>query len=148
VRRARLAAVAAGAVALAGVVVGCGGSSVDNASTPANSPTVMNTALQTDSTGKTVSAPAAAATPTSGAGGGTSAKGDVAAGKAKFATTCNGCHVQDGMGAGGIGPKLAGLGLSAQRITQQIENPAPPMPANLVTGTDRDNVVAYVLSIQ
>src|SRR5262249_28971914 len=68
VRRARLAVVAAGAAALVGLVAGCGGSSLDNASTPHNAPTVQNTALQTDSNGKTVSAPTATAAP--GGGGG------------------------------------------------------------------------------
>lgn len=134
-----------------GVAAGCGGSSASDAQTPANAPTVVNSAAQTDSTGKTVPAPGAATAPAggtaTGGGGGAAATGDVAAGKAKFNETCSGCHTNGGQQAG-VGPKLAGAGLSKARIEHQIKNGGGPMPANLVTGTDLSNVVAYVLSIQ
>jgi cytochrome c551 len=138
---------------------GCVDSSQSEAETPSNATTVVNSALQTDSSGKTISAPASTtpAAPsgggasTSGAapsGGGAAVKGDVAAGKTFFAATCTACHMQDGMAAGGIGPKLAGSGFDAETIRHQVEVGGGPMPGGLATGTDLDNVVAYVLSIQ
>jgi cytochrome c551 len=149
--KAVLAVVAIGATL--GVAAGCGGSSADEAETPANAPTVVNSAPQTDSTGKTVPAPGAStsATTTGGGeasgGGGASGGGDVAAGKAKFDETCSGCHTNGGQQAG-VGPKRAGLGLAKTRIEDQIKNGGGVMPAGLVSGTDLQNVVAYVLSIQ
>jgi hypothetical protein len=47
-----------------------------------------------------------------------------------------------------VGPKLAGAGLSKQRIETQVKNGGGGMPPNLVTGKDFQNVVAYVVSIQ
>jgi cytochrome c551 len=140
-------------------LTGCVDSSQSEAETPSNATTVVNSALQTDSNGKTISAPASTspAAPsgggasTSGAapsGGGAAVKGDVAAGKTFFAATCTACHMQDGMAAGGIGPKLAGSGFDAETIRHQVEVGGGPMPGGLATGTDLDNVVAYVLSIQ
>jgi mono/diheme cytochrome c family protein len=140
-------------------LTGCVDSSQSEAETPSNATTVVNSALQTDSNGKTISAPASTspAAPsgggasTSGAapsGGGAAVKGDVAGGKTFFAATCTACHMQDGMAAGGIGPKLAGSGFDADTIRNQVVNGGGPMPAGLATGKDLDNVVAYVLSIQ
>lgn len=133
-------------------LAGCGGSSTQEAQTPRGAKTVMNTAVQTDSQGKTVTAPsstgAATGGTTSAAGGGGAPAGDKAAGQTVFASHCTACHLNNGTGAGGVGPKLAGMGLTADRITQQIKNGGGPMPANLVSGTDLTNVVAYVLSLQ
>ena len=75
-------------------------------------------------------------------------RGDYGAGKTFFAATCTACHMQDGMAAGGIGPKLAGLGIDAATIRHQVEVGGGPMPGGLASGKDLDNVVAYVLSIQ
>ena len=137
-----------------GVMAGCGGSSADEAKTPANAPTVVNSAPQTDSQGKTVPAPGAAtggATTGGGAttegGGGGGGGGDVAAGKTFFTQTCNGCHTNGGQQAG-VGPKLAGAGLSEQRIHDQVVNGGGGMPPGLAKGQDLTNVVAYVVSIQ
>lgn len=132
-----------GALSLA---VGCVNSDEDEARTPDNAPTVPNSALQTDSQGNTVTAPASTAPPTD-TGGDQGAEGDAAAGKTFFAATCTSCHLQDGMQAG-VGPKLSGLGLAADRIRDQVVNGGGAMPAGLASGTDLDNVVAYVLSIQ
>jgi cytochrome c551/c552 len=130
--RLRAAAVSlAAAVAVAGVVAGCGGASSDEASTPANAPTVANTALQTDSNGKTVSAP----TSTAGAGGGSTntgggggaAAGDAAAGKTVFEQQgCGSCHTYSKAGSNGkVGPDLdEGLkGKDAAYIKQSITDP-------------------------
>ena len=138
-------------------LVGCVESSEEAAQTPTGSPTVMNSAAQTDSEGKTITAPAAApgggsetggGAETGGGGGGGEAAGDAEAGLAVFQASCTGCHLADGTQDGGVGPKLAGLGLDADTIHNQVVNGGGAMPAGLVSGTDLDNVVAYVLSIQ
>lgn len=139
-------------------VAGCVDSSEEAAQTPTGSPTVANSAAQTDSEGKTITAPAATA-PAAGGGGGTQtgggaaggggeAKGDAKAGLVVFQASCTGCHLGDGLQDGGVGPKLAGLGLTEQRIHDQVVNGGGAMPGGLVSGTDLDNVVAYVESIQ
>lgn len=75
------------------------------------------------------------------------AAGDATAGKAVFDTKCQGCH-----GAGGVdgpsGPPLAGKGLTADAVKNQVTNPRGQMPAGLATGADLDNVAAYVVSLQ
>ena len=142
------------AVAAAGLLTGCVTSSEKAAQTPTGSPTVVNSTIQTDSNGKTVTAPAATAPAAGGgatapaAGGGGGAAGDVAAGLVVFQAKCTGCHLSDGTAAGGVGPQLKGMGLSAETIKNQVVNGGGPMPAGLATGTDLDNVVAYVVSIQ
>jgi mono/diheme cytochrome c family protein len=140
-------------VAALGLAAGCVESSEEAAQTPATAPTVANTAAQTDSEGKTVTAPAAggAATAppeTGGGGGGGEASGDATAGLAVFESTCTSCHLNNGQDAGGIGPQLAGAGLDAQTIENQVVNGGGAMPAGLATGADLENVVAYVVSIQ
>jgi cytochrome c553 len=140
-------------------VAGCVDSSEEAAQTPTGSPTVVNSAAQTDSEGKTITAPTS--TPaaggggtetgggaSTGGGGGGAAAGDATAGKQVFAANCTGCHLSDGTADGGVGPKLAGLGLDAETIKNQVINGGGPMPGGLVSGTDLDNVVAYVVSLQ
>jgi len=145
-------------VALVAVLVlaaGCVESSEEDAQTPANAPTVGNSALQTDSEGKTITAPAATAPGgggeeggATGGGEGGGAEGDAAAGQEIFATTCTTCHLNNGQDAGGVGPQLAGAGLDEATIRTTVENGRGAMPGGLVSGADLDNVVAYVLSIQ
>lgn len=139
-------------VAVLGLASGCVSSSQKDAQTPAGSPTVRNSALQTDSQGKTITAPAAtppaAGGTTSKGGGGAAPAGNAAAGEQVFARSCTSCHLGDGKQAGGVGPQLAGLGLTADRIHTQVVNGGGPMPPGLVSGKDLDNVVAYVVSIQ
>lgn len=140
-------------IAAAGLLSGCVTSSDEDAQTPTNSPTVVNSAAQTDSEGKTITAPAATAPAGGGGGaesggGGGEASGDVEAGLAVFQASCTGCHLGDGLEDGGVGPKLSGLGLTADAIETQIVNGKGAMPGGLVSGTDLDNVTAYVVSIQ
>ena len=147
-------------VAAAGLLSGCVTSNEKDAQTPTGSPTVVNSAAQTDSNGKTVTAPTApaagggaATAPAAGGGAATApaaggASGDAKAGLVVFQSSCTGCHLADGTQAGGVGPKLAGMGLSADTIENQVKNGGAVMPAGLVSGTDLDNVVAYVVSIQ
>ena len=130
--KAAVASTLLGALVVLGA--GCGGSDPEAARTPTDAVTITN--------GQTGETPAT--TETGGGGGGA---GDVAAGKAKFVETCQGCHSAAGTEAG-VGPKLEGIGWSAAQITKQIENGGGPMPGGLVSGTDLDNVVAYVVSLQ
>lgn len=143
-------------VAIIGLGVGCGSS--DSASvTPADAETIANTALQTDSQGKTVSAPSsgggadAGAKPMPADGGGDAgagaAAGDVAAGKAVFEANCQGCHAAGGTQAG-VGPQLSTSTLDAAGIKMTVQNGRGAMPGGLVSGADLDNVVAYVDSIK
>jgi len=152
VRRSRVALLVASLVAALGLITACSSSSEKDAQTPAGAATVANSAVQTNSKGETVTAPGAAApaesTPAdTGGGGGEAAKGDAAAGETAFASSCGGCHLNGGQEAG-VGPKLAGLGLDATTIENQVVNGGAVMPAGLVSGEDLDNVVAYVVSIQ
>jgi mono/diheme cytochrome c family protein len=73
------------------------------------------------------------------------APGNADSGKAVFAETCAGCH-GDG-GAGGVGPKLAGAGLTAALVQERIDSGAGVMPAGLVQGAREADVIAYVVSI-
>lgn len=73
--------------------------------------------------------------------------GDVAAGKAVFAESCDTCHA--GLGSRAyIGPRLAGQGLTPSLIRTRVVQGKSPMPAGLVHGQDLADVVAYVLSLQ
>ncbi len=65
-----------------------------------------------------------------------------------FKASCTGCHLNDGTEAGGVGPKLEGLGLSAETIKNQVVNGGGAMPPGLASGADLDAVTAYVVSIQ
>ena len=149
-------------VAVLALAAGCVDSSEEAAQTPSDAPTVVNSAIQTDSAGETVTAPAATApegggeaTAPEGGGGSTAPEGgggggDAAAGQQTFASTCTSCHLNNGQDAGGVGPQLAGAGLDEDAIVETIENgrPGTAMPGGLVSGDDLTNVAAYVLSLQ
>ena len=68
--------------------------------------------------------------------------GDAYQGELVFVETCAGCH-----GNGGVGPRLAGAGLSAALIQSRIERGAGTMPAGLVEGKSEADVLAYVIGI-
>lgn len=155
-------------VAALGLASGCVDSSPEAAKTPEAAPTVANSAVQTDSEGRTVTAPPeprpagetdtigapepvpGGAPPAGGAGGGggEEAGGNPAAGQQVFAANCTSCHLNNGQDAGGVGPQLAGGGLEADFIRETVINGRGPMPAGLVDGEELENVVAYVVSIQ
>jgi cytochrome c551 len=141
-------------VAAAIGLAGCVESSEEEAQTPSGASTVVNSALQTDSEGKTITAPASTAPAGGGGeqggegGGEEGDAGDAAAGEQVFAATCTGCHLNNGQDAGGVGPQLAGLGVDEATIKTTVENGRGAMPGGLVSGEDLDNVTAYVLSIQ
>lgn len=134
-----VALAAAGALALG--VVGCGGGEEEAATTTAPATTAPTTTAPA-TTAPATTAPTQTEAPTE------TAPGDVAAGQAFFQQTCQGCHLNGGRSAGGVGPQLAGRNLTAQAIRNQIVNGGGGMPAGLAQGEDLDNVVAYVLSLQ
>ncbi|MCC6831839.1 MAG: cytochrome c [Thermoleophilia bacterium] len=148
-----LAAVMASVAVLGGIAAGCSDSDSSESSTPAAATTAPNTAVQTDGEGSTVAtetAPPAETTETEAtttSGGGEEASGDAAAGKTTFEGICQGCHANGGNDAG-VGPKLAGAGLTGDTIKTTIQSGKGAMPPGLVSGDDLENVAAYVLSIQ
>lgn len=78
--------------------------------------------------------------------------GDPVAGKAVFAAECTSCHLGDGTEDGGAGTNLAGKG--SDHTPEQLRSAIVDgrgegaMPGGLVSGTDLDNVVAYVYSLK
>jgi cbb3-type cytochrome c oxidase subunit III len=88
--------------------------------------------------------------------GGISKAGDPDRGKKLFLDKCGGCHTLSAAGThGNQGPNLDDAFAYARRqgfepvtieqvVRDQIELAGPPMPQNLVTGSDADAVSAYV----
>jgi cytochrome c551 len=74
------------------------------------------------------------------------APGDAAAGEQLFAQNCASCHGQGGEN-GTVGPTLAGNPISIEDARAQIEEGGGVMPANLVTGQDLADVLAYLETI-
>jgi mono/diheme cytochrome c family protein len=124
---------------LLGVAAGCGGDDDDAAEQTTTEAPATTTAPATTEAPATTTAPATTEAP---------AGGDVAAGMTFFAATCSSCHLENGTAAGGVGPQLAGAGLTEAQIREQVINGGGQMPAGLATGQDLDDVTAYVLSIQ
>jgi cbb3-type cytochrome c oxidase subunit III len=92
-----------------------------------------------------------------GTGGKASSNGvDQTNGQRLFQSKCGGCHVLAAAGSQGInGPNLdEAFGPSRKQgfkestvqnvVLDQIRQPSPPMPKNLVTGQDAQDVAAYV----
>jgi cytochrome c551 len=77
---------------------------------------------------------------------GATGAGDVARGEALFAENCASCHGESGTG-GGVGPTLAGSGVSRAEAQATIESGSGIMPAALVSGQDLSDVLAYLESI-
>ena len=85
--------------------------------------------------------------------------GDQDQGKKLFLSKCAGCHTLSAAGSNGVsGPNLddafrysRNQGFKQVTIEQivrdQIELAVPPMPQNLVTGADADDVAAYVAAV-
>lgn len=82
--------------------------------------------------------PAAAPAPAPG--------GAAAEGATLFADNCASCHGEGGSG-GGIGPTLAGSGISADAARTAIETGPGSMPENLVAGDELEAVLAYLATI-
>ena len=142
-------------VAAMALASGCVESSEEAAQTPATAPTVVEQRRSRPTPRARRSPPRPRPPPAGGgsrrpaaAGATAPAAGDAAAGKVFFASTCTGCHLADGNDAGGVGPQLAGQGFDDATVRNQVVNGGGAMPPGLASGTDLDNVVAYVLSIQ
>jgi mono/diheme cytochrome c family protein len=69
-----------------------------------------------------------------------------ARGEELFADNCASCHGEGGAG-GGIGPALAGSGVTADEARTAIETGPGAMPEDLVAGEDLEAVVAYLETI-
>lgn len=91
--------------------------------------------------------------------GGLASGGDQSTGKKLFVSKCAGCHTLADAGSHGTqGPNLddafsysRNQGFKQVTVEQvvrdQIELAEPPMPKNLVTGTDADAVAAYIAAV-
>jgi cytochrome c551 len=74
------------------------------------------------------------------------AEGDATRGEQLFAESCESCHGDSGTG-GGLGPRLAGSGVSIDEARATIENGSGVMPAGLVGGQELEDVLAYLETI-
>ena len=72
--------------------------------------------------------------------------GDATRGETVFAENCAGCHGEGGEG-GGVGPTLAGSGIASEDAQATIENGSGIMPADLVSGQELSDVLAYLETI-
>ena len=88
----------------------------------------------------------APSSPTAAGAAASIAPGDAYQGEIVFVATCAGCHGDGGVG-GGVGPRLAGSGLSAALIQARIEQGRGVMPAGLVDGAGEADVLAYVMDV-
>jgi cytochrome c551/c552 len=86
---------------------------------------------------------------------GSSGGGNAANGKVLFTSkTCSSCHsvVAGTASPFPSAPNLAELNasgaLSTSKILNQIQNPAPPMPAGLASGQDAADLAAYILTLK
>ena len=67
-------------------------------------------------------------------------------GQRLFAENCASCHGEGGTG-GGVGPRLAGSGISQDDARAKIQTGSGVMPADLVKGQDLEDVLAYLETI-
>jgi mono/diheme cytochrome c family protein len=101
------------------------------------------TAAPTTSAGTT-----AGSTSTSTGNGSTPPPSYPPAAKAKFATTCGGCHtLADAATKGTVGPNLDQLKPDEATVEHQIAVGGGPMPAGLLKGQDAKDVAAYVAAV-
>ena len=94
-----------------------------------------------------------------GTGGKASSSGDQQNGSKLFQQRCGGCHTLAAAGSQGINgpnldqafgpPRKQGFKESTIQnvVLDQIRAPSPPMPKNLVTGEDAQDVAAYVAAV-
>lgn len=78
--------------------------------------------------------------------GDSTASGDAGRGEAIFQRECAVCHGDAGVG-GGVGPRLVESGLDASEVANAVEQGRGVMPAGIVSGQARADVVAYVVSV-
>jgi mono/diheme cytochrome c family protein len=110
-------------------------------STPATT-----TGSTSGSTTATATTSASTATTTTSTSGGTPSYPPTA--KAKFASTCGGCHTLADAGThGNVGPNLDDLKPDEATVEHQIANGGGAMPPKLLTGQDAKDVAAYVAAV-
>jgi mono/diheme cytochrome c family protein len=103
---------------------------------------------------------AAAGLALAGCGSADSSSSDLAAGEQTFKNLCSSCHTLEAAGTPptGVGPSLDDsfraarqVGMSDSQfqgvVRRWIEIAQLPMPRNLVTGKDADDVAAYIASV-
>jgi mono/diheme cytochrome c family protein len=76
------------------------------------------------------------------------AEGDAKNGKGLFVTSCGACHaLADAGTSGAVGPKIDGLGWDYEKVLTQIKNGKGAMPPNTATGSDAEDIAAYVAEV-
>jgi cytochrome c553 len=124
------------------VGIGTGATEVN----PEGSTSTPTSGTTTTATGKGTTSKGTTSGGTTTTGGGTPSYPPSA--KAKFATTCGGCHTLADAGTHGtVGPNLDQLKPSEQIVAKQIENGGAVMPAGLLKGQDLKDVAAYVAAV-
>jgi cytochrome c553 len=112
---------------------------------PAGTTSTPATSTAAGTTSASTSTPATGSTGTT-TGGGTPSYPPAA--KAKFASTCGGCHTLADAGTKGtVGPNLDGLKPDEATVEHQIANGGGAMPPKLLTGQDAKDVAAYVAAV-
>jgi mono/diheme cytochrome c family protein len=71
--------------------------------------------------------------------------GDQYRGQVVYSQSCAGCHGETG--EGGIGPRLDGNPISLSAAKAQIDAGGGTMPAQLVTGRQEEDLLAYLATI-
>ena len=71
--------------------------------------------------------------------------GDAYRGQVVYSQACAGCH--GATGEGGVGPKLHGNAISLAAAKAQIDAGGGTMPAQLVTGRQEEDLLAYLATI-
>jgi mono/diheme cytochrome c family protein len=71
--------------------------------------------------------------------------GDQYRGRVVYSQSCAGCHGETG--AGGVGPRLQGNPISLPAAKAQIDSGGATMPAQLVTGRQEEDLLAYLATI-
>jgi mono/diheme cytochrome c family protein len=87
----------------------------------------------------------ALAEPTAPKASGAVVVGDAYRGQVVYSQACAGCH--GATGEGGVGPKLQGSPISLIAAKAQIDNGSGTMPAQLVTGRQEEDLLAYLATI-
>jgi mono/diheme cytochrome c family protein len=112
-----------------------------------------STSTPAATTGSTSGSTSSATATTTASTGTTTSTGGGAASypptaKAKFASTCGGCHTLADAGTHGtVGPNLDQLKPSEARVAKQIANGGKLMPAGLLKGQDLTDVATYVAAV-
>jgi mono/diheme cytochrome c family protein len=81
-----------------------------------------------------------------GPGDGQVVLGDPSRGATVFRQSCASCHGDAGEG-GGVGPRLAGSGITVAAAKAQIDHGGGVMPAAIVTGRAEQDVLAYLAGV-